>query len=143
MRLEPKLYVYLNHAHIYLKLGILQRPLAGGKITGNEVICFTTSSVSSCSVWITFGSIMFSITSLNIQWGTQSATCEKMAHSRAHCPFRSRERPFQLLQWSLRSAWWARHERRMRAFLGNMIVLFKFLFKLPSPASRSRVFLKY
>lgn len=33
--------------------------------------CFTASSTSSYSVWITFESIMFSITRLNIQWGTQ------------------------------------------------------------------------
>lgn len=37
---------------------------------------------------------MFSITRLNIQWGTRSATCEKMGHFRAHCPFRSRKGPF-------------------------------------------------
>lgn len=61
------------------------------------------------SVWITFGSIMFSITRLNIQWGT---TCEKIGHSRAHCPFRSRENPFEPLQWSLRSTRWVLQERR-------------------------------
>lgn len=38
---------------------------------------------------------MFSITRLNIQWGTRSATCEKMGHSGAHCPFRSREGPIR------------------------------------------------
>lgn len=97
---------------------------------GNEKTYFTTPSTSSNSVWITSESIMFSITSLNIQWGTHGATCEEMAHSRAHCPFRSRERPFQLLQWSLRSAWWARHERSKGDFAGYTFVLFKFAFNL-------------
>lgn len=73
---------------------------------------------------------MFSITRLNIQWGTRSATCEKMGHSRAHCPFRSREGPFQPLQWSLRSALWVLHERRMRALPEITTILFKFRPKL-------------